>query len=52
MYLKVEIEKIAVAEQIKAGVIPSSVGCISKSRFRVTNDISIKEIKKNMEPFN
>lgn len=49
MDLKVEIEKIAVAEQIQAGVILSSVGCISKARFRVADGISIREIKKNLE---
>ncbi|MEI6857582.1 PPC domain-containing DNA-binding protein [Psychrilyobacter sp.] len=49
MDLKVEIERIAMAEQIKAGVILSSVGCVSKTRFRVADGVSIKEIKKNME---
>ena len=49
MDLKVEIERIAKAEQIKAGVILSSVGCISKARFRVADGISIREIKENLE---
>lgn len=49
MDLKVEIDKIAKIKQIKAGVILSSVGCVSKARFRVADGISIKELTKDLE---
>ena len=49
MDLKVEIKRIVKKEQIKAGVILSSVGCVSKARFRVADGINIKEIKENLE---
>lgn len=49
MDLKFEIEKIAREGQIKAGVILSSVGCVSKARFRVADGINIREINQNME---
>ncbi len=49
MDLKVEIERIVEEKQIKAGVLLSSVGCISRARFRVADGVNIKEIQKNME---
>lgn len=49
MDLKNEIQRLVEKKQIKAGVILSSVGCISKARFRVADGINIKEIDENME---
>lgn len=49
MDLKIEIQKIVEEKQIKAGIILSSVGCISRARFRVADGVSVKEIEKNME---
>lgn len=49
MDLKIEIQRIVKEKKVKAGVILSSVGCISRARFRVADGITIKEIKKNME---
>lgn len=49
MDLKIEIQRIVKEKQIKAGVILSSVGCVSKARFRVADGLSVKEIEKNME---
>ncbi|WP_037029905.1 PPC domain-containing DNA-binding protein [Psychrilyobacter atlanticus] len=49
MDLKIEIQKIVEEKQIKAGIILSSVGCISKARFRVADGVSVKGIEKNLE---
>jgi len=49
MDLKIEIQRVIKEKQIKAGIILSSVGCVSKARFRVADGINIKQINKNME---
>lgn len=49
MDLKIEIKKVIKEKQIKAGIILSSVGCVSKVRFRVADGVNIKQINKNME---
>lgn len=47
--LKEEIEKLIEEEGIEAGVILSSVGCVSKGSFRVADGKSIKKIQENLE---
>ena len=47
--MKEEIEKLIKAEDIKAGVILSAVGCVSKGSFRVADGKSIKKIRENLE---
>jgi len=49
MDLKIEIQRVIKETQIKAGIILSSVGCVSKARFRVADGVNIKQINKNME---
>ncbi|MGB6129660.1 MAG: PPC domain-containing DNA-binding protein [Psychrilyobacter sp.] len=49
MDLKIEIQRVVKEKQIKAGIILSSVGCVSKARFRVADGINVKQINKNME---
>ncbi len=49
MDLKKEIEKIASSEDIEAGVVLSSVGCVSRGRFRVADGKSIKEMDEDLE---
>lgn len=45
----VEIKKIAKEEKLKAAVILSSVGCVSKLRVRDAGGINIKEVNENCE---
>lgn len=47
--LKEEIETLIKEENIEAGIILSSVGCVSKGAFRVADGISIKKIQENLE---
>lgn len=47
--LKKELEKIVVEGSIKAGVILSSVGCVSVGRFRVADGERIKKMSEPLE---
>lgn len=47
--LKEEIEKLIREKNIGAGIILSSVGCVSKGVLRVADGKSIKEIQENLE---
>jgi len=47
--LKTEIEKIIVQEKVEAGVILSSVGCVSRARFRLADGRSIKSMEEPLE---
>lgn len=49
MDLKKEIEKIASSEDVGAGVVLSSVGCVSRGRFRVADGESIKKMDEDLE---
>lgn len=47
--LLVEIKKIARDEKIKAAVVLSSVGCVSKVRVRDASGVDIQELNENCE---
>lgn len=47
--LLIEIKKIAKEENLKAAVILSSVGCVSKLRVRDAGGINIRELNENCE---
>lgn len=47
--LKVEIEKLIEEKDVKAGVILSSVGCVSRGTFRVADGKTLKKIEENLE---
>ena len=47
--LLIEIKKIAKEEKIKAAVVLSSVGCVSKLRIRDAGGINIRELNENCE---
>ena len=49
MDLKREIERIAKLEEIKSGMILSSVGCVSRGRFRLADGESIREMTEPLE---
>ncbi len=49
MDLKEEIEKIVSSENIEAGIVLSSVGCVSQARFRVADGESMKEMEEDLE---
>lgn len=47
--LLLEIKKIAKEEHLKAAVVLSSVGCISKLRVRDASGVTIQELKEECE---
>ena len=47
--LLIEIKKIAKEEKLKAAVVLSSVGCVSKLRIRDAGGINIRELNENCE---
>ncbi len=49
MDLRGEIEKIAFSENIEAGIVLSSVGCVSRGRFRMADGKSIKVMEEGLE---
>lgn len=49
MDLKEEIERIVSSENIGAGVVLSSVGCVSQARFRLADGESIKVMDEDLE---
>ncbi|GLI58330.1 DNA-binding protein [Propionigenium maris DSM 9537] len=49
MDLKEEIERIASSENVGAGVVLSSVGCVSLGRFRLADGESIKVMDEDLE---
>jgi len=49
MDIKKEIERLVMEEGIKAGVVLSSVGCVSKARLRLADGETIKELDENLE---
>lgn len=49
MDLKREIERIVFTENIGAGIVLSSVGCVNRGRFRVADGKSIMEMDEDLE---
>ena len=45
----IELKKYLSSNNIKAAVLLSSVGCVTKARIRDASGVSIKEIEENME---
>lgn len=47
--LLVEIKKIAIEEDLKAAVVLSSVGCVSKLKVRDAGGVNFREVNENCE---